>query len=100
MSGLGIALPSADFLAVIALIHASGETQPVQSMALLFFNVVAFSMVGLPLLSYAAMPGRTYEMVSALHTWVRSRRRIDVAGIVAVLGLILLTLGIFGVLRA
>ncbi|SIM19335.1 Protein of uncharacterised function (DUF2910) [Mycobacteroides abscessus subsp. abscessus] len=57
-------------------------------------------MVGLPLLSYAAMPGRTYEMVSALHTWVRSRRRIDVAGIVAVLGLILLTLGIFGVLRA
>lgn len=67
VSGLGIALPSADFLAVIALIHASGETQPVQSMALLFFNVVAFSMVGLPLLSYAAMPGRTYEMVSALH---------------------------------
>ncbi|WP_100467431.1 GAP family protein [Mycobacteroides abscessus] len=100
VSGLGIALPSADFLAVIALIHASGETQPVQSMALLFFNVVAFSMVGLPLLSYAAMPGRTYEMVSALHTWVRSRRRIDVAGIIAILGLILLTLGVIGVLRA
>lgn len=71
VSGLGIALPSADFLAVIALIHASGATQPVQSMALLFFNAVAFSMVGLPLLSYAAMPGRTYEMVTALHTWVR-----------------------------
>ncbi|MFT8181327.1 GAP family protein, partial [Mycobacteroides chelonae] len=93
VSGLGIALPSADFLAVIALIHASGATQPVQSMALLFFNAVAFSMVGLPLLSYAAMPGRTYEMVTALHTWVRSRRRIDVAWIVAVLGLIILSLG-------
>lgn len=100
VSGLGIALPSADFLAVIALIHASGATQPVQSMALLFFNAVAFSMVGLPLLSYAAMPGRTYEMVTALHTWVRSRRRIDVAWIVAVLGLIILTLGVIGILRA
>lgn len=100
VSGLGIALPSADFLAVIALIHASGATQPMQSMALLFFNVVAFSMVALPLLSYAAMPGRTYEMVSALHTWVRTRRRIDVAGIVAVLGLIILTLGVIGILRA
>ncbi|MUM19944.1 GAP family protein [Mycobacterium sp. CBMA271] len=100
VSGLGIALPSADFLAVIALIHASGATQPVQSMALLFFNAVAFSMVGLPLLSYAAMPRRTYEMVSALHTWVRSRRRIDVAVIVAVLGLIMLALGVIGILRA
>ncbi|MBF9522212.1 hypothetical protein BKG83_19560 [Mycobacteroides chelonae] len=100
VSGLGIALPSADFLAVIALIHASGATQPVQSMALLFFNAVAFSMVGLPLLSYAAMPGRTYEMVTALHTWVRSRRRIDVAWIVAVLGLIILSLGAIGILRA
>ncbi|WP_078326761.1 GAP family protein [Mycobacteroides salmoniphilum] len=100
VSGLGIALPSADFLAVIALIHASGATQPVQSMALLFFNAVAFSMVALPLLSYAAMPARTYEMVSALHTWIRTRRRIDVAAIVAILGLIILTLGAIGILRA
>lgn len=100
VSGLGIALPSADFLAVIALIHASGATQPRQTMALLFFNTVAFSMVALPLLSYAAMPGKTYTMLSALHTWVRSRRRIDVAAIVAVLGLIMLTLGGIGLLRA
>ncbi|SKX21016.1 Protein of uncharacterised function (DUF2910) [Mycobacteroides abscessus subsp. massiliense] len=69
-------------------------------MALLFFNAVAFSMVALPLLSYAAMPARTYEMVSALHTWVRSRRRIDVALIVAILGLIILSLGTIGILRA
>jgi len=100
VSGLGIALPSADFLAVIALIHASGATQPVQSMALLFFNVVAFSMVGLPLLSYAAMPGKTYAVLTALHGWVQSRRRIDVAVMVAVLGLLMLALGTIGLLRA
>jgi hypothetical protein len=39
-------------------------------------------------------------MVTALHTWVRSRRRIDVAWIVAVLGLIILSLGAIGILRA
>ncbi|MBA0045037.1 GAP family protein [Mycobacteroides sp. LB1] len=99
VSGLGIALPSADFLAVIALIHSSGATQSIQTAALLFFNVVAFSMVALPLVSYAAMPDRTYTMLSALHAWVRSRRRIDIAAIVAVLGLLMLMLGVIGLLR-
>ncbi|MGH3723046.1 MAG: GAP family protein [Mycobacterium sp.] len=100
VSGLGIALPSADFLAVIALIHASGATQSIQTAALLFFNMVAFSMVALPLVSYAAMPGKTYSMLSALHAWVRSRTRIDVAVLVAVLGLIMLTLGGIGLLHS
>lgn len=100
VSGLAIALPSADFLAVIAVIHASGATQPIQTMALLFFNMVAFAMVSLPLLSYAAMPGKTYAMLTALHDWVQSRRRIDVAVMVGVLGLLMVGLGIIGILRA
>ena len=60
VSGLGIALPSADFLAVIALIHASGATQPIQYMALHNKNSVAISIVALPLVIYAAMPAITY----------------------------------------
>ncbi|MDT5197921.1 MAG: hypothetical protein QOH20_4675, partial [Mycobacterium sp.] len=52
VAGLGIALPSVDYLAVLALIVASGAAASTQVGALLLFNVVAFGFVELPLVSY------------------------------------------------
>ncbi|MDT5288502.1 MAG: hypothetical protein QOF88_3391, partial [Mycobacterium sp.] len=52
VAGLGIALPSIDYLAVLALIVASGAAASTQVGALLLFNVVAFGFVELPLVSY------------------------------------------------
>ena len=75
VAGLGIALPSVDYLAVLALIVASGTAAAVQVGALLMFNVVAFGFVEVPLISYLVAPDRTRATLSALQDWLRSRRR-------------------------
>ncbi|OBB13686.1 hypothetical protein A5662_00575 [Mycobacteriaceae bacterium 1482268.1] len=58
VAGLGIALPSVDYLAVLALIVASRAAPSVQVGALLLFNVVAFGFVEIPLISYLVAPDR------------------------------------------
>jgi len=93
IAGLGIALPSIDYLAVLALIAASAATQVG---ALLLFNVVAFGFVELPLVSYLVAPNRTRATLSALQDWVRRRRRRDVAILLAVVGCVLLGAGFSG----
>ena len=57
--GLGIALPSVDYLAALAVILASGAAAPTQVAALLTFNVVAFALVEIPLVAYLVAPERT-----------------------------------------
>lgn len=54
VAGLGIALPSIDYLAALALIVASGAAAAAQFGALLLFNTVAFGLVGDPA---AVLPG-------------------------------------------
>lgn len=94
VSGLGTALPSANFMGAMAVILASGESPVVQAQALLLFNVVAFTLVELPLIGYIAAPKKTQILLSALHTWVQDRRRRDMAVIVAVGGCLILAMGL------
>ncbi|MDT5069301.1 MAG: hypothetical protein QOK02_5456 [Mycobacterium sp.] len=96
VAGLGIALPSVDYLAVLALIVASGAAATTQFGALMLFNVVAFGFVELPLVSYLIAPERTRATMSALQDWVRRRRRRDVAVLLAVVGGVLLAAGLAG----
>jgi hypothetical protein len=97
MSGLGIALPSIDYMAALAVILASGATPAAQAGALLIFNVVAFTLVEIPLLSYLAAPDKTRVVMAALNDWIRSRRRRDVAALLAVGGCCMVALGISGI---
>lgn len=96
VAGLGIALPSVDYLAVLALIVASGAAATTQVGALLLFNVVAFVFVELPLVCYLVAPDRTRATMSALQDWVRRRRSRDVAVLLAVVGCVLLGAGLAG----
>jgi hypothetical protein len=96
VAGLGIALPSVDYLAVLALIVASGAAATTQFGALMLFNVVAFGFVELPLVSYLIAPERTRATMSALQDWVRRRRRRDVAVLLAMVGGVLLAAGLAG----
>lgn len=93
IAGLGIALPSADYLAALAIILASGTTATTQVGALLVFNLVAFALVEIPLLSYLLAPQTTQASMVALHDWIRSRRRIEVAVLLAAVGCALLAIG-------
>jgi len=96
VAGLGIALPSVDYLAVLALIVASGAAASVQFGALLLFNVVAFGFVEIPLLCFLVAPDRTRATLSALQDWLRSRRRHAVMILLAVVGCVLLIAGVAG----
>ena len=95
-AGLGIALPSVDYLAVLALIVASGAAASVQVGALLLFNVVAFGFVEIPLLCFVVAPDRTRAMLSALQDWLRTRRRRALTILLAAVGCVLLVAGLAG----
>lgn len=95
-AGLGIALPSVDYLAALALIVASGAAAATQVGALLLFNVVAFGLVEIPLISYLLAPERTRAALSALHEWLQTQRHRKVAAVVATVGCVLLVAGLIG----
>lgn len=96
IAGLGIALPSVDYLAVLALIAASGAAAAIQVGGLLLFNVVAFGFVEIPLIAYLVAPDRTRATLSALNDWLRTRRRRAVSVLLAVVGCVLLGAGLAG----
>lgn len=96
IAGLAIALPSVDYLAVLALIVASGAAASVQVGALLLFNVLAFGFVEIPLICYLVAPDRTRAALSALQDWLRTRRRRAVTILLAVVGGVLLAAGLAG----
>ena len=96
VAGLGIALPSIDYLAALAVILASGAAALTQVGAVLMFNVVAFALVEVPLLAYLMAPQATRASMEALHDWIRSRRRIEVATLLAGVGCVLLIVGSAG----
>lgn len=93
-AGLGIALPSVDYLAVLAVILASGATPANQIGALLMFTVVAFALVEIPLVSYLFAPERTRAAMVVLNEWFAAHRRRSLAITLAVIGTILLTVGL------
>lgn len=96
VAGLGIALPSVDYLAALALIVASGTAAATQFGALMLFNVVAFALVEIPLLSYLVAPQRTRATLAALYDRVRSQGRRGVAVLLALVGCVLLGVGFAG----
>lgn len=96
VAGLGIALPSVDYLAALALIAAASATVATQISALLLYNVVAFALVEIPLICYLLAPERTRATMSALHDWLRARGRQEVATLLAVVGCVLLAAGLVG----
>jgi hypothetical protein len=97
VAGLGIALPSVDYLAALAVILASHAPAGTQVVAVLMFNVVAFALVEIPLVAYLIAPERTRATMDRLHGWIRSRRRRDVAALLAGIGALLVVVGLAGV---
>jgi len=94
ISGLGAALPSANYMGSMAAVLASHAAPIAQVQALLAFSLVAFTLAELPLISYLAAPRRTREFMAALQTWVRSRSRRDAAALVGAGGSFMLMLGL------
>ena len=96
VSGLGTALPSANYLGAIAAILASGAAPGAQVQAVVTFNVVAFTLVEIPLISFLAAPRKTREFMAKLHEWLRSRSHREAAILLAAVGFFMLALGVSG----
>ena len=96
IAGLGIALPSVDYLAALAVILASGAPALTQVAVLLMFNVVAFALVEIPLPAFLLAPKATVMSVVALHNRIRSRRRLEVAILLAAAGCVFIAVGMAG----
>lgn len=96
VAGLAIALPSVDYLGALAVILASGAAALTQVAVLLMFNAVAFALIEIPLLAYLLAPKTTTMSMTALDSWVRSRRRRDVAILLAALGGVFVAVGAAG----
>ncbi|AGM27520.1 GAP family protein [Mycobacteroides abscessus] len=97
VAGLGIALPSVDFLAALAVIVASGSPPATQVTALLMFNVIAFALVEIPFLAHAVAPERTAEAMARLNSWIQSNRRRNIALVLTAVGCVLLAVGLAGI---
>jgi hypothetical protein len=96
LAGMGIALPSVDYLAALAVILASGAAAMKQVGALLMFNALAFALVQIPLVAGLVAPDKTRTAMAALNDWIRSRRRAEVATLLAGVGCVLLAVGLAG----
>ncbi|OBJ72583.1 GAP family protein [Mycobacterium sp. 1274756.6] len=96
VAGLGIALPSVDYLAALALIAASGAAATVQTGAVLLFNTVAFGFVEIPLLLHLVAPDRTRAALAALQRWMQTRRRRALTVLLATVGCVLIVAGLAG----
>lgn len=94
VAGLGIALPSVDYLAALAVILASGRPPGQQVGALVMFNIVAFALVEIPLIAYLFAPDRTRAAMARLNGWFAANRRHALAVALTVIGSVLLTVGI------
>ncbi len=92
--GLGIALPSVDYLAALTVILASGAPAHHQVGALVMFNVVAFALVEIPLIAYLFAPDRTRAVMARLNGWFAANRRQALAITLGIIGSVLLSVGI------
>lgn len=93
IAGLGIALPSVDYLAALAVIGAADVSSGTRLTALLVFNVVAFALVEIPLIAYLLAPERTRATLTGFNDWLRAQGRRAVAALIAMVGVVLLAVG-------
>ena len=92
--GVGIALPSVDFVALLLLIASSGEPIKVQVTALFTFLFVANTILLIPMIGYFAAKEKTIRTLENLRSWVLARSRRDYAVLLAIAGALMVTVGL------
>jgi hypothetical protein len=91
--GIGVGLPSVDYLALLVVIGASRVSPFEQAGALLTFVTVGNLVVLAPLVGFLVAPARTSATLERFGTWVRSRSKLEYAGFLALIGSLLIGLG-------
>jgi Sap-like sulfolipid-1-addressing protein len=93
VAGVALATPPVEYMAAMLAIVASEPAATAQLGAALFFTVVAFTVVEVPLITYLTAPDQTLAVVRKLNDWISARGHAIPAVVVAVLGVSLLANG-------
>ena len=93
-AGLILALPTGEYLALLALIAVSNVTETAKASALFVFLFVANLGSAIPLVSYLIAPIKTRTAVERFNNWVLARTRRQVSAVLAAVGLCLIVTGI------
>jgi hypothetical protein len=87
-------MPTAYYLAAIAAILKAGVPAPPQVAALVVFNVIAFAIAEIPIVSFAIAPEATRARVETTYAWASTHERVVVTVLAAVVGAYLLIVGV------
>ena len=91
--GMGVGLPSVDYLAVLVIIATSQKPPAEQIAALLIFLLIGGFVITAPLIGYLFAPAKTLQRIEQFAAWSRSRSQIEYAGVLAFVGVVLVTVG-------
>lgn len=91
--GIGVGLPSVDYLAVLLVIGTSGAAPLEQAAALVTVIVVSSLVVMVPLIGYLVTPAKTLALIDRFGAWTQSRSTLEYAGLLALIGCLLIGLG-------
>jgi hypothetical protein len=94
LAGAAVGMPSLYYLAAIAAIVGSDAGVGTSIAALVVFNVIAFMLTELFIVSFMRAPDATRERVDRLYAWTTSRHRLLVTVVAGIVGIYLLILGI------
>lgn len=91
--GVGISLPSVDYIALLLLIATSGEPRTVQAAGLFTFLAVANAVLLIPIISYVVAKERTVRVLERVRSWVLARSHREYAVLLALVGVLLIGFG-------
>ncbi|WP_210419560.1 GAP family protein [Mycolicibacterium sp. ELW1] len=94
--GAALAMPSVDYMALLALIIASKTPPAEQAAALVTFLLLASWAAVIPLLSFMVAPAKTRVWVQSFNEWIRTRTRRHAGIFVTVVGVVLIGVGLHG----
>jgi len=92
--GVSIGVPSVDYLAVLLIIGTSGKPPTEQAAALVTFVLLGSIVVIAPLIGYLFSPKGTLEKLDRFAVWTRTRSQVEYAGLLALIGCLLIGLGV------
>jgi hypothetical protein len=94
ITGLAVGMPTVYYLAAIADILKTDSSAGLQVAALIVFNVIAFSVVEIAILSFVVAPEATRTRLNQLSWWATAHERILISALSGVVGVYLLVIGI------
>ena len=94
IAGVAVGMPSVYYLAAIAAILGANARLGTSIAALVVFNVIAFILTEISIVSFVRAPVATRKWVDRLYTWATNRQRLVMGLLPGMVGIYLLITGI------